>query len=677
MTRGRRGGARRAAARPARHGDRRHDLPAGDLRRAVDPQPDQCADPRLSCWWSGPRRCSCSTGASRLISVIAIPLSLIAALLVLDLARHTINTMVLAGLVIALGDDRGRRDHRHREHRPPAAAASARGQHAVDRSRHPGRLARGRGADRLRDVDRGRWRSLPVFFLRGPVRRVLPAAGAVLRAGLARRRMVVALTVTPALCAASCFPSAARRTASLRSCAGCRRGYGVALAAIDRTAAAGVCGRRRVIALGGSWSCPRLGQELLPTFKERDFLMHWVTKPGTSLRGGGADHARPARSSRRSRGCATSARTSARRCSRTKSYGVELRRELDQRRSRRRTTTRRWRPIQECRGRLSGLFRDVQTYLKERIREVLTGSQRTDRRTHLRPRLDRAAREGAARSRRRSTKIPGIVEAHVELAGRDPADRGRGRTSRRPSGYGLKPGDVRRASAALVAGDRGRRHFPRRQGIRRAGLEHPGDPQRASTRSADFSIDTPTGGQVRLGGRGRREHRSGSERRSSASRLIAHASTSAPTCAGATSGRWSTMSSERWRRSISHADTTGAARRVRGAGGGAEPAAADSRSSPRSESCFCLQVSFGNWRLAMLAFLALPAALVGGVLAAYFGGGIISLGSLVGFLTVLGIAARNGIMLISHYPASRAQGRRSLRPRPRHPRRDASGSRRS
>jgi Cu/Ag efflux pump CusA len=56
-----------------------------------------------------------------------------------------------------------------------------------------------------------------------------------------------------------------------------------------------------------------------------------------------------------------------------------------------------------------------------------------------------------------------------------------------------------------------------------------------------------------------------------------------------------------------------------------------------------------DWRLAIVGFVALPSALVGGVLAAFFGDGIISLGSIVGFLTVLGIVARNGIMLMCHY----------------------------
>lgn len=62
-----------------------------------------------------------------------------------------------------------------------------------------------------------------------------------------------------------------------------------------------------------------------------------------------------------------------------------------------------------------------------------------------------------------------------------------------------------------------------------------------------------------------------------------------------------------------------------------------------------LLAAFGTGRLALLAFVTLPSALVGGVIAAYLGGGIISLGSLVGFFTVLGIAARNGIMMINHF----------------------------
>jgi Cu/Ag efflux pump CusA len=64
---------------------------------------------------------------------------------------------------------------------------------------------------------------------------------------------------------------------------------------------------------------------------------------------------------------------------------------------------------------------------------------------------------------------------------------------------------------------------------------------------------------------------------------------------------------------------------------------------------FLLQTSFGSFRLAMLSFLTLPSALVGGMLAAYLGDRVISLGSLVGFLTILGVAARNGIMLIDHF----------------------------
>src|SRR5262249_40624764 len=62
-----------------------------------------------------------------------------------------------------------------------------------------------------------------------------------------------------------------------------------------------------------------------------------------------------------------------------------------------------------------------------------------------------------------------------------------------------------------------------------------------------------------------------------------------------------------------------------------------------------LQLDFRSWKLAALVFLTIPFALVGGVVGTILQGGVLSLGSLVGFVTVLGIAARNGIMLVSHY----------------------------
>jgi Cu/Ag efflux pump CusA len=62
-----------------------------------------------------------------------------------------------------------------------------------------------------------------------------------------------------------------------------------------------------------------------------------------------------------------------------------------------------------------------------------------------------------------------------------------------------------------------------------------------------------------------------------------------------------------------------------------------------------LQAAFRAWRLAWLLLLTLPMALVGGVFIAWFSLGTITLGALVGFFAVLGIAARNGILLIAHF----------------------------
>jgi Cu/Ag efflux pump CusA len=62
-----------------------------------------------------------------------------------------------------------------------------------------------------------------------------------------------------------------------------------------------------------------------------------------------------------------------------------------------------------------------------------------------------------------------------------------------------------------------------------------------------------------------------------------------------------------------------------------------------------LHVAFGSFRPALLTFLLLPMALVGGAIAVWMSGRVLSLGSLVGFLAVFGIAARNGILMVSHF----------------------------
>ena len=69
-----------------------------------------------------------------------------------------------------------------------------------------------------------------------------------------------------------------------------------------------------------------------------------------------------------------------------------------------------------------------------------------------------------------------------------------------------------------------------------------------------------------------------------------------------------------------------------------------------------LYLEFGSSRQALLVMVNLPLALVGGTFAVLLTGGVLNVATLVGFITLFGIAVRNGILLVSHYNHLLAEG---------------------
>lgn len=70
-----------------------------------------------------------------------------------------------------------------------------------------------------------------------------------------------------------------------------------------------------------------------------------------------------------------------------------------------------------------------------------------------------------------------------------------------------------------------------------------------------------------------------------------------------------------------------------------------------------LYLEFGSLKTALLVMVNLPFALIGGVFTVLFTSGIVSIASLVGFITLFGIATRNGILMVSHYQQLLSEGK--------------------
>jgi Cu/Ag efflux pump CusA len=68
-----------------------------------------------------------------------------------------------------------------------------------------------------------------------------------------------------------------------------------------------------------------------------------------------------------------------------------------------------------------------------------------------------------------------------------------------------------------------------------------------------------------------------------------------------------------------------------------------------------LFVAFHSARDAFLVMLNLPLSIIGGVVGVYLAGGVVTIASIIGFITLFGIATRNGVMMIAHPPPGRAR----------------------
>jgi CzcA family heavy metal efflux pump len=574
-----------------------------------------------------------------LISLVAIPLSLMAAALVLYLRGSTLNTMILAGFVIAVGvvvDDAiidveniVRRIRQHRRDGSGKSTAAI----VLDASLEVRRAIVYATLIIVLAV-------APVFLLHG-------VSGAffkplVLSYGLAvLASLVVALTVTPAL-SLILLRNAPLERRDPPLTRWLQRAYVAVLARIVRRPSPALA-VTAVTMLAGVAVVPFLGESLFPEFKQRDFLMHWISKPGTS-------HAEAVR-------ITEAGSRELRTIPGVRNFGSHIGRAVQGEEITGINFAENWISVDPDVGydetitRLEetvegypGLFRNVETYLNERIEEVLAGSSDA-----IVVRIFGAELPGlramAARVQGTLSTIDGIEDLHTELAVDVPHLEVRPDLER-AARHGLKPGDIRRAAATLVAGDEV-------SDIHRDNKVYDvmvwSTPETRSSVSSirNLLLDTPSGGHVRL--RDVADVRvkptpNQISREDNSRRIDVSLNPSGRDLGAVVHDVEERLEGLKFPLGY-HAEVLGefqerqaAQRRMLGFGCAAALGI-----------FLLLQVCFASTRLAILSFLTLPFALVGGVLAASGTGGVVSMGSLVGFFTVFGIAARNGILLINHF----------------------------
>ncbi|MCJ7583032.1 MAG: efflux RND transporter permease subunit, partial [Candidatus Aminicenantes bacterium] len=300
--------------------------------------------------------------------------------------------------------------------------------------------------------------------------------------------------------------------------------------------------------------------------------------------------------------------------------------------------------IQDVVNGYPGLYRDLLTYLRERIKEVLTGSSATLVIRIYGENLD-VLREKAEEIRVSIEDVNGVVDLKVQPQVLVPQVEVHYRPEKAAQ-FGLTAGEVRRAATILMKGVKVGEYFQNQNIFDVVVWGTPGVRSNVDALRS-MMIETPTGGIVPL--------------RDVADVYIAP-----------TPNQIMRESASRYTEvtcNVRDRDLGSVARDIekrvkeiafdRGYHPEISGEYAAQRASRRQILALfllallgiflILQSDFQSVRLALLVLIGLPFAVIGGIFTAVFSGGVLSLGSLIGFVTVLGVAARNSIMLISHY----------------------------
>lgn len=578
-----------------------------------------------------------------LISVVAIVVSLAGGAAVLVATGATINMLTLAGLVVAVGlvvDD-------------AVLDVSRIRQHLASQSDQPTRSRASIIADAAAAV-RGSivyatvitlLAVVPVFFLDDRSRAFYqPVVLAYLFTLLAS--MIVALTVTPALCVLLLSKERPAR----RGFAGLRRllaRYESALARLLRKP------RRLLLVgllvlLGGAGIVPLLHGSAAPAPKSPDLLIQFDGPPGTSLPEMNRITAQATDSLSTIPGVSGVGSQVGRAVLADQVVGTN--------------SSQLWvkvggnydatvAAITSAMREFPGMTSSVLTYEKQRTSDILAG-QPADLTVRVYGQDLDVLRSRAAEIQTMLEKVPGVVAPRIEPQVEQPTmliEVDLAAANR----VGIKPGDVRREAATLVNGTEVGSLY---EGQKIFAVVVKGTPSSSHSVSSirDLVLDVPGGGHVRLGDVAAvrvAPEPSVIKREDVSRRIDITASVAGRSVSAAQSdvaGRLKGISFPlEYHAAVlgDYADQQAAFWRVAGV------------SLAVAIGIFLLlQAACGSWSIAAGVFLALPLALVGAVLTVALGGGALSLGALLGFLLVLGIAVRGCVQLIRHYASLAGEG---------------------